>query len=86
MEFKSSFKTWGMVDLRGIVLGSIKLILTADGDIKIIADSCDGYEVERVLDENPNYQGAFTIRKVMERFDELATTIHGELGEVIHNV
>lgn len=86
MEFKPSYKTWGMVDLGGMLLSDIKLILTVDGDIKIVVQSCDGYEVERILDENPNYQGAFTIRKVMERFDELATTIHVELGEVIHNV
>lgn len=72
-----------MAHIEPITLGTIKLNLLLNGDIEIVADSCDGHEVENLLNENPDYENGYIIRKIIERFDELASEIYSEIGEVI---
>lgn len=69
-----------------VYLGSIELNLTQDGLIQIIAEGLNPREVEAKLDENPNYESGFVIRKVMEEFDRFATEISDRLEHVIKYV
>ena len=66
-------------------LGQIELNILASGDIEVIVRSVDPFLLENTLNTNEEYQQAYTVRKVLERFVEEGTKIDDALRDTIQN-